>query len=117
MGLIMSHGCYSGPYCGFHQWRLRLAKQIGLEIVVDRGFTTWIVPWDDMPDGASLGDWPVPPAEPLMILLAHEDDAGLIRPADAALLADRLVELGSLWHNMVKGLRRAVAAREPVFFR
>jgi hypothetical protein len=49
--------------------------------------------WDSITDDNIVGVWPTPPADPLLVLLAHSDVAGKISPADGLRLADRLNEL------------------------
>jgi hypothetical protein len=92
------------------------------------------IDWGHIPERCLEGDWDgvEPPKDPLIYLIAHSDCDGVIRPAQAALLADRIAELIPLlppgagsghigdWREttqaFVDGLRAAAAAGEDVDF-
>lgn len=120
MGLAFSHGTANWSYGGFHSFRQRLAREIGLDLDRMRGFT-------DKPDSQPwevVGDAIVP-------LLNHSDCEGSIACALLPKLADRLEELVQDWPMewweqggydrehallLVEGMREAAAAGEDLEF-
>lgn len=110
MGLTVSHGCWNGGFSHWHRWCNALACAAGYtlaEVGTSRPDDySMIVPselkdveWDEV---NFFGDWPAgPPADPLVILLVHQDNGGRIHADHTGLLADRLDEL----HPLLPGLR------------
>ena len=96
----ISHNCWvegSGSYSDFLRWRALLARAsgIGTEIEPLGEFSreTPLLDYDNLTEANILGHWDEKPADVLVILLAHSDEAGFISTPDAARLADRLEEL------------------------
>jgi len=139
MGLDTSHNCWHGAYSAFSRWRDQLARAAGYEIArVDIGDSfigmreTVLIDWGHIVDKNYLGEWDETPPDPLIVLIAHSDCDGVIHPAQAGALADRLAELLPLlpegeapghvrhWRNttqeFIDGLRAAVEADEDVVF-
>lgn len=42
MGLDTSHGCWNDPYSSFMRWRIWLAKESGIPLLLMEGFYGWI---------------------------------------------------------------------------
>lgn len=133
MGLYASHGCWSGAYGAFTRWRNELAEVAGYWIhQMPNGHTTAVIDWGHVTAEQLHGEWAETPADPLLVLIAHSDCEGVIHPAQAGPLADRLEELIPLlpldragghvgdWRETTQqfadGLRRAAAAGEDVEF-
>lgn len=139
MGLDTSHDCWHGAYSAFTRWRHELAKAAGYavcKVKYDDGMTQDMIMLDwgrigrDNP-GHPLGEWNTTVDDPLLYLFMHQDCEGVIHPAQAAPLADRLEELLPLLEGdggghigiyrdktqkFIDGLRKAVAAGEDVDF-
>ena len=120
MGLYVSHNCFHGTYRAFNRWRKAVAACVGVKLDEMEGF-----------DGDVAWPGPLAPDDPILWLLAHEDDRGTIPAAACAALAGRLEELAGklttldeildLNHaatalRFARGLRAAVAAGEDVEF-
>jgi hypothetical protein len=134
VGLDTSHDCWHGAYSAFTRWRTALAEAAGYTIAYDGGYPYAAeIQWDRLQDKNYLGHWDRMPEDPLIILLAHSDCDGEIKPDHAGFLADRLEQLipalpdvatGHLerygWRGttqrFVEGLRKAAAAGEAVEF-
>lgn len=134
MGLDTSHDCWHGAYSAFSRWRDQLAKAAGYEFARIEGGSrdTILIDWGHIEDKNYNGEWDTTPSDPLIVLIAHSDCEGAIHPEQAKPLADRLEELLPLlpegeggghigdWRvktqTFIDGLRRAVAANEPVDF-
>ena len=141
MGLDVSHDCWSGAYSAFSRWRNEMARVAGYHVrpvsYDDHGsYETVLIDWGHLPDGCLDGAWPETPADPLMVLIAHQDCEGSIFRDQQIPLAERLEELAPLviepegWNGHVgrnggfaacalqfaKGLRDAYAADETVEF-
>lgn len=135
MGLDTSHNCWHGPYSAFTGWRTRIAEAAGYcvcSVRYDDGHVrdTVMIEWHRYREGKELqGEWIQTPHDPLIVLIAHSDCDGVIHPAQARPLADRLEELlpklstdDGRWSDHAKavqfiaGLRAAVAANEDVDF-
>jgi len=141
MGLWVSHECWTGAYSAFSRWRERLARTAGYTVAK----VTWedadtfmnghdfvLIDWGHVTNEQLMGDWDETPADPLLVLIAHSDCEGVIHPAQAGPLADRLTELLPLlpdevdrghigdWRTktqaFIDGLRAAVEAGEDVEF-
>ena len=136
MGLDISHDCWHGAYSAFNRWRDKLAGVAGYAIADVRWedglhSPTIMVDWGHL-QGNLEGEWETTPDDPLLVLIVHSDCDGKIKPEQASLLADRLVELLPLlpegdggghirdWKEktqlFINGLRDAVARREDVEF-
>ena len=141
MGLDTSHGCWHGAYSAFTRWRNTLAEVAGYalwrveyddRVVRDTIMIDWGRLSRDNPDHL-LGEWKTTPDDPLIYLFMHQDCEGVIHPAQAAPLADRLEELLPLIEAegdggghignyrektqlFIDGLRKAVALGEDVDF-
>jgi hypothetical protein len=123
MGLDTTHGCWSGSYSGFSQWRSNIAKAAGYPPA--DGLTGYELPWDKIKDENYQGDWSEPPPDDLWYLLAHSDCDGVIHSDHAALLTKRLEEVvpllpdeldRELGQQFIDGLREAAMAGEDVDF-
>jgi hypothetical protein len=82
MGLSFSHGGAHWSYSGFREFRLRLAREIGLE---------------------TLNDLALLRGEALMPLLCHSDCDGELSPTECATVAPRLREVVSRWAEEFDG--------------
>lgn len=132
MGLDTSHDCWHGAYSAFTRWRNALAEAAGYAIVNINGHTAALIDWGHITERQLFGDWETTPSDPLIVLIAHSDCEGEIRPAQAAQLAARLEELLPLLPNedagghignwrdktqvFINGLRAAASANESVEF-
>lgn len=129
MGLGVSHGCWDGPYSQFTRWRSHLHVQIQVE----RTGRAPALGLDDYWDLATKGEtrpWPYQnEVDPLDFLMSHSDCDGEIPAEMCGPLADALDGLlermprrgfydpaRPATERFVAGLRRAVAAGEPVLF-
>lgn len=136
MGLDTSHDCWHGAYSAFMRWRNAVAEAAGYTFSRgDRGYLyVDQVNWDAIEEKNYSGEWDRIPEDPLIILIAHSDCDGEIKPEHAGLLADRLEQLlpkmpdddgtGHIsrygWRGttqrFIDGLREAAALGEPVDF-
>lgn len=145
MGLDTSHDCWHGAYSAFGRWRQAVAEAAGYavwEVKHDKdssmSYPTVMIEWHRYrPEIELWGEWAETPHDPLIVLIAHSDCDGVIHPAQAAPLADRLEELlpkiaeyedrsgghiearGGMvkcTEKFIAGLRAAVAAGEDVDF-
>lgn len=141
MGLDTSHGCWHGAYSAFSRWRLAIARAAGyqvwpVEYDVGVKFDTIMLEWHRYrPEKELLGGWDVTPHDPLIVLFAHSDCDGIIKPEQAGPLADALEALlpkipdapdsghigarggyVAVTQQFIAGLRAAAAAGEPVDF-
>ncbi len=137
MGLDTSHDCWHGAYSAFSRWRNEIAMAAGYmvgDVKYENGFTskTVLVDWGHVTEANLAGQWDATPADPLMVLIAHSDCEGVIKPAQAGPLADRLESLlpklptedapGHIgnWRDktqaFIDGLRAAAKAGEDVEF-
>lgn len=139
MGLDTSHDAWHGAYGAFTRWRNAVTVAAGYEIVDevgDYGVThpTPKIDWDSILPHNYDGEWPTPPSDPLIVLIAHSDCDGVIHPEQAGPLADRLEELLPLLDEdggghlarmgghrgatvqFIQGLRAAVEAGEDLDF-
>lgn len=133
MGLDTSHNAWHGPYSAFTYWREAIAKAAGYRVARLEGdlYNTTLIDWGHITEANLRGEWAETPADPLIVLIAHSDCDGVIHPAQAGPLADRLEELeplidygdermrmlyGHKTRQFINGLRAAVAAGEDVDF-
>jgi hypothetical protein len=138
MGLDTSHDAWHGAYSAFGRWRNRLTEVAGYQLMsvnYDDGIKrdTPMIEWHLYRERIELmGEWAETPHDPLLVLIAHSDCEGVIHPAQAGPLADRLEGLLPLLgeedggghiggyrektQKFIDGLRRAVAANEDVDF-
>lgn len=137
MGLDTTHDAWHGAYSAFTRWRNQIAEVAGYDVERVKYKDGWesstiMIDWGHLPDGTLMGDWEKTPEDPLLILIAHSDCEGVIHPAQAGPLADRLEELIPLldedWGGghigngrektqaFVDGLRAAVEADEDLEF-
>jgi hypothetical protein len=93
MTLTISHGAFAGMCGEFHDWRCDIARVAGYQTEETSDGETIVLDYDAITANNIAGSWKNSPADPLLILLAHSDVAGVISPADALALADRLTEL------------------------
>ena len=93
MGLDTTHDCWHGAYSAFSRWRNKLAEVAGYSFhIEDAVFKTVSVDWGHL-QGNLQGDWDETPSDPLLILIAHSDCDGKIKPKQSKALAARLREL------------------------
>lgn len=96
MGLDTTHDCWHGAYSAFARWRCEAASAAGYMIgnLEYKGIITptVLVDWGHLQD-VLHGDWEQDPEDPLMVLIAHADDDGVIRHRHCKPLADRLTGL------------------------
>jgi hypothetical protein len=71
-------------YSGFHEFRIRLARQIGIDLDNMKGFGGEKRSWDTVND-------------PIKPFLNHSDCDGTLSPKDCAQIAPRLKELLAQW--------------------
>lgn len=137
MGLDTSHNCWHGPYSSFTRFRNKLAELAGYEVknvTYDDGFTspTASIDWPRIErenPHCFQGDWRTIESDPLVYLIAHSDCDGVLHPAQARALANRLAELLPLIQDdrgcermkakteqFIAGLRDAVGKGEDVDF-
>lgn len=140
MGLDTSHNCWHGAYSAFSRWREQIAQVAGYKMMDPtpeeqaQGFHRPypMIEWSGISDANLQGEWTRTPADPLVVLIAHSDCDGVIHPAQAGPLADRLAELLPLlpdgdggghigdWRTktqaFIDGLRSAAQAGEDVDF-
>lgn len=88
MGIDFSHCTAQWSYFGFHHFRKRLAKDIGIELVEMAGFTE---------RGVEGLAWPDAEDEPVVHLLNHSDADGELSPEQCAAVVPRLREIASAW--------------------
>ena len=93
MTLTISHGAFAGMCGEFHDWRRDIARAAGYSIEETSYGGHIVLNWDVITDNNIAGSWNTPPADPLLVLLAHSDVQGTIEPSDALALVDRLTEL------------------------
>jgi hypothetical protein len=93
MTLKISHGAFAGMCSEFHSWRCDIARAAGYRTEVTCDGETIVLDLDAITANNIAGSWRTPPADALLVLLAHSDVAGVISPSDSLRLADRLAEL------------------------
>lgn len=98
MGLDTSHNCWHGAYSAFNRWRHGVAEAAGYavwQVKYESGqlSDTVMIDWGHVTEANLYGDWETTPTDPLIVLIAHSDCEGAIRPAQAGPLAERLAEL------------------------
>lgn len=133
MGLDCSHDVWHGPYGAFTRWRNAIAEMAGYcvwDVKLPDGiiFPTIILHWGSITDENLNGEWQKTPDDPLIVLFAHSDCEGIIKPEQGKPLADALEKLLShpdMKNNQnvenvtkifVKGLRSAYKNKEDVEF-
>jgi hypothetical protein len=138
MGLDTTHEAWHGAYSAFTRWRDQLATVAGYESAYlaatadGYGRNTILIDWGHITQAQVDGEWEATPADPLLVLIVHSDCDGVIHPAQAGPLADRLEELLPLlpegdapghvrnWRDktrlFIDGLRLAVANGEDLEF-
>lgn len=140
MGLDTSHDCWHGAYSAFSRWRDKLAEVAGYGMQDPtpeeqaNGFSRQYVAleWSGIEEKNFQGEWTRTPSDPLIVLIAHSDCDGVIHPAQAGPLANRLEELLPLlpdesggghigrWRDktqqFIDGLRMASRLGEDVVF-
>ena len=135
MGLDTTHEAWHGAYSAFSRWRDKVARAGGYAVWTVKSahleIDTVMIDWGHITDENMYGAWEETPSDPLIVLIAHSDCEGVIHPAQAGPLADRLEELlpnldgdggghvGSYREKtqaFIDGLRSAVAAGEDVDF-
>lgn len=82
MGLDTSHNCWHGPYSSFNEFRLALAKCIGIDIEEYRGYGNPSATKD-----LKSIDHGIRP------LLDHSDCDGELSPEEAKMIADGLQDI------------------------
>ena len=85
MGVSFSHGNARWSYFGFHEFRSKLAEEIGISLKEMEGFGG-DKPWDGIND-------------PIVPLLNHSDCDGILTPEECGSVYPRLIELVSDWDD------------------
>lgn len=134
MGLDISHDCWHGPYSAFTHWRHAVARAAGYAVwpVKYEDGTTMdcvMLDWGHLPDGHLQGEWDEIPADPLLILLTHQDCEGRIKSEHCSAVADALEAIlpgmndsngftppAERTRRFIEGLRAAAKAGEDVEF-
>ena len=93
MGLDTSYDAWSGSYGAFNGWRYKIAEIAGYEMQMDDGFNQPLIDWTDITHANLQGIWDTTPKDPLIVLIAHSDCDGVIKPEQAKPLLDRLEKL------------------------
>jgi len=114
MGIDFSHCDAHWAYPEFMQFRSRLAKEIGVEIMEMEGFIENGRRWRSLPP------------DPIIGLLFHSDCDGELSPEECERIAPRLRELVSKWPDddydkmnaldLAIGMETAACAFEPLRF-
>ena len=95
MGIDFSHCDAHWAYSGFHRFRTKLAKEIGIDLDRMKGFgATWA-------GETAAGDieWANSKDDPIISLLDHSDCDGHISPGKCKKIAPRLRELVDKWDD------------------
>jgi len=126
----------------FLQWRALVARAAGytmeLQTVDGVSFEAPILPLEGLTEDNAMGRWNKTPDDPLLVMLFHMSDDGVIMPADAGALADLLeqfVQSGRLaeasyampdsiarhvermrTEQIIAGLRTCVRTGQPAVF-
>ena len=123
MTLRISHDAFDGLSSEFHDWRCAVAEMAGYTTEEDDcGMVSVSLDWDTITDNNIRGVWAARPADPLLVLLVHSDMKGIIAPADALRLADRLnglpirMEWQAATKRFVAGCRLAASNNERMEF-
>lgn len=130
MGLDTTHNCWHVGYSAFTRWRNHVAEAAGYRVLpvrYDSGihFDTIMLEWHRYGETKELlGEWDETPPDPLIVLFAHSDCEGVIHPAQAGPLADRLDAIVPAMQEeeraktlqFIAGLREAVTKGEDVAF-
>lgn len=117
MGLGFSHCDAGWAYSGFMRFRIKLAKEIGIELDKMKGFVGF--------DGKHGKTWDGL-TDPIIPLLNHSDCDGDLSPEECKAIAPRLRELVAKWPDtdfdklsaieLAEGMEVAAAADEPLEF-
>jgi len=86
-------------YSGFMRFRIKLAKEIGLDLETMHGF-------------GGIQEWPDAENEPLVYLLDHSDCDGELFPEQCAIVAPRLLEIVSKWDIKERDAQQAILLAE-----
>lgn len=137
MGLDCSHGAWRGAYSAFTRWRNTIAQAAGYSVAkvqYEDGYSApaVMIDWGHITEAQLHGEWEETPSDPLLVLIAHSDCDGVIKPEQAEPLAARLEELvdnlptedapghignwRSKTQSFIDGLRKAAAAGENLEF-
>lgn len=138
MGLDCSHDCWSGAYSRFGRWRDELARAAGYRFREPTAnekrdyLALYPAPdlnWEQIPPERFQGEWGGDvPDDALLYLIVHSDCDGVLHPAQAGPLADRLEQLLPLlednpheeWprrtRQFIDGLRYAAGLGDDVEF-
>jgi len=80
MGLDTSHNCWHGAYSSFNSFRIKLAKEIGIELYEMEGFTSNGKPWSEVDHG-------------IVPLLFHSDCDGVLTVEECKRVAEGLTQI------------------------
>lgn len=112
MGLDFSHGQAHFSYSGFDRFRIKLARELSIELEEMEGYKENGISWDGIDD-------------PIVLLLHHSDCDGELSPEACTLIAIRLRELVRNWEGdpdmvraiyLAEGMEEAATAGEPLLF-
>ncbi|RFZ11204.1 hypothetical protein DSM43518_02044 [Mycobacterium marinum] len=144
MGLTTTHGCWSGAYSGFAEFREHVARAAKLPTTRGELGQCLDIDWDSVSDRQIMGHWgrngptvkasgiyDPPITDSVLYLLVHSDCEGKLRRGYLSALKDRLEELEPEYERItahdpylkgrlrqfIAGLGRAIKAGEHVEFR
>jgi hypothetical protein len=110
MGLNIGNASWS--YGGFHSFRIRLAREIGVSLEQMHGFKQHGISWDTVSD-------------PIVSFLAHSDCDGTLVAEECAGIAPRLEELIKDWEDdydkeqatkLIAAMRECIKTGKPLEF-
>lgn len=114
MGLAFSHCDARWSHSGFHRFRRRVAREIGMDLDAMNGFANGHLPWTHV-------------ADPIALLLNHSDCDGELSPEECAHVWPRLLVLIESWPaedydtaqavKLADGMKRAAEKGEALRFR
>lgn len=96
MGLDFRPGKASWSYCGFHHFRVRLAREIGIDLTQMEGFFR---PRAGQLEEDFVGYSWESVIDPIKYLLNHSDCDGILIPWECSVVAPRLRELVVEWED------------------
>lgn len=131
MSIKISSEVYDGSGTFFSMWRKEIA--VAAELIEDKDelySSSGKINWDYLAKQTDfLGYWKTHPGDPVWFIIAHNDSDGILTHEHAAELSKRLKDLVPKlsgkdkypnWQtqtkNIIKGLNKAVKAKEDINF-